>query len=640
MNTRINRDCLTLEQRDLSSWTRIHPEMLKHPETYKKRERAIRMYFTGAPLEEICETCKLTRQQLYRLIHRCLADHPDGNIYGWRGLIKYGRQKGYVRTAPSPGFLPDRQAGASGALRQLFERFPDIEDGVKKLWLKEPVDGVIPEPLATATTILKWFHDACRRKGLTSKHYPFSMEGLGRIAIWRYLDGLEQKFPEEVARARYGKKLAKQLAPERSATSADAIEKPGQRVQFDGHRIDAFFALIIPHPFGGTIRRLLYRLWLLVIIDVASRAILGYHISLNREYNSHDVLLCVRNAITPWKPRKLTIPGLEYPARGGLPCGILAPAAWALWDEFSYDNAKANLAKRCLKKITDVVGCGINPGPVENPELRGILERLFQTLEANGYHRLPSTTGSSPQDPRRDDPEKVAVDLEIALEHLYDLSDVLMAQYNTTPQQALGYKSPMDVLEFFFNDDRNIIRHVPEDQRGKLGLLDIEDVRTISGRGRRPYVDYCNARYESELLARSRHLVKQKVRLVIDPDDPRSIRAYLAGGNELGVLTAKGIWGKRPHSLDIRKTIFKLKKKRLIYVSQNQDPMRVYLEYLTAQKNNKHIAGKIAQSQPYFDPQILDSFAQVEESAAAEHEDSQTPLIIPDSAIVRRSFTF
>lgn len=61
------------------------------------------------------------------------------------------------------------------------------------------------------------------------------------------------------------------------------------------------------------------RIWLLVILDVFTRAVLGYHVSLNREYSRYDVIRTIEAALEPHRPRSFTLPGLGYGALGGCP---------------------------------------------------------------------------------------------------------------------------------------------------------------------------------------------------------------------------------------------------------------------------------------------------------------------------------
>jgi hypothetical protein len=371
------------------------------------------------------------------------------------------------------------------------------------------------------------------------------------------------------------------------------VTRPFQRGQFDGHRLDLSCGILIPHTHGGFIKRLLHRLWLLVILDVYTRAILGYHLSLNLEYNGDDVLLCVKNAITPWKPKTLTVPGLEYANGAGLPSGSVPGLEWVVFEELSYDNAKANLATRVIDKITSVIGCAVNPGPVESPERRAILERFFETLEEATGHRLPSTTGSSPQDSRRTNPDRVAEELEISLDHVHEILDLAIARYNATPHSGIGFKTPLELMAQFAADEESLMNTIPEDQRNQLGLLNVEFRRSVRGNiedGRRPYVNCEGARYRNEILARSPELIGKKLTLVMDPEDPRSVTAFFPDGAELGILTANGFWGITPHTLEMRKAILSLVKKRQLYLTENQDPVPVYLDYLATAKKSKATA--------------------------------------------------
>ncbi len=61
----------------------------------------MRLYLEGATDSQIKAACGISRGQTYRLLtERCLKQHPDGNVYGWRGLLPHARVKSYQRTAP------------------------------------------------------------------------------------------------------------------------------------------------------------------------------------------------------------------------------------------------------------------------------------------------------------------------------------------------------------------------------------------------------------------------------------------------------------------------------------------------------------------------------------------------------------
>lgn len=553
--------------------------------------------------------------------------------------MPYARQKPYVRTKHVRIQSSTQRGGRSGAFSQLLDLYPDLAIGIQKLLLKQTGDETIPEPRIPLMAILKWLLSACKKKGLTAKDYPFCTRSLGRTALWRYLKALINLNPGAAAKGRYGRDATRRWRVSGHGPSTEKVTMPLQKVQFDGHRIDMGCMILIPHTHGGFIKLPLQRLWLLAIIDVFTRAILGYHISLNAEYNAEDVLQCVKKAITPWKPMTLKIPGLQYAHGASFPSGVVPKLEWALFDEFCYDNAKSNLAKRVLNKLVSVVGCAINPGPVATPERRGIIERWFATLEEAGYHRVPSTTGSSPQDPRRADPEADAQNLEILLDHVYEITDLVIAKYNATPHSGIGWKAPLDLMQQYAADENSLIRTIPEDQRASLGLLNVEFARAVRGNiksGRRPYVDCEGARYRSDVLARSPELIGKKLRLVMDPEDPRSVIAYLPDDSEFGVLTANGFWGIRPHTLEMRKAILSLKRERLIYLIDNQDPIPVYLEYLANEKKGKATARALAKAQKAKQAYTIPT----KTATFADHNDAPEADLPVDQAQLTRTITY
>ncbi|MED2035505.1 hypothetical protein P4V74_30550 [Bacillus thuringiensis] len=250
--------------------------------------------------------------------------------------------------------------------------------------------------------------------GIKTNEYPLNTKKLAKKSLERFAKSLSKSHFIDVAKRNGDQAFMTAKNTGKGNKNNPMIIRPFERVEFDGHRIDTSIAIIFKTPEGDEIVEVMNRIWILAIIDVATRAVLGYHICLNKEYSSDDVLMCIRNAITPWKPKELTIEGLKY-----------SPiASYGIWDAFCYDNAKANLAKIVQNKLIDLISCSINVGPVAVPIRRSIIERFFRSLEQNGFHRLPSTTGSHLKDPKRKKPEENAVKYLISAEHLEELTDV------------------------------------------------------------------------------------------------------------------------------------------------------------------------------------------------------------------------
>lgn len=578
---RLHRENIPSEQRCWTNWPRVDQSQLDPAErtVFSRRLGAVRSYLDGRKHSFIAREYGIERAEVGRLLARCIKPHRDGRIYGERALIPGTHCASYRRSKVVEVQPAHAHGGASGALTQLFDRFPDLRELVEDLFTRRIKRGEINESRIPVKGIHKRFIDKCRALGITDG-YPFTTKWLGLRSLGKYLSHLLNE--HRALAARMGEDTARRAEVSEGAGNGASISRPYQRVQFDGHRIDAFFTILLTHALGHAVPVTLPRLWVLVIKDVLSRAILGYCLSLNAEYSARDVMLCIRRAVQPWQPRSLGIPGLKYPEHGGFPSAVIPELKGALWDELEYDNAKANLGHGPRSFLTEVIQSSLNAGRIKAPERRAFLERFFKTLEENGFHRLASTTGSGPGDSRRRDPEKSALKYEMRLEHLEDLLEVLIAQYNGTPHTSLGYRTPLEVLKFHVAQGIPI-RTLPEERRTDLALTGDKVIRTVRGQlktGRSPYVELEGVVYRNEVLSRSHELIGQRLALRVNPDDMRCVTAFLESGAELGVLTALGPWGRTPHTLEARRAINSLRARKLFAYTEGQDPILAYQEHL------------------------------------------------------------
>lgn len=104
--------------------------------------------------------------------------------------------------------------------------------------------------------------------------------------------------------------------------------------------------VMVPSPHGGTEPRKIHRLWVVVIMEVASRVVLGYHLSLRRECAAEDVLRAVKHALSQWTPRDLQFSDNAYVDKAGFASYRSHRFVGACWDEFSVDGALANICTR------------------------------------------------------------------------------------------------------------------------------------------------------------------------------------------------------------------------------------------------------------------------------------------------------
>ena len=75
----------------------------------------------------------------------------------------------------------------------------------------------------------------------------------------------------------------------------------------------------------------------------------------------------------------------------------------------------------------------------------------------------------------------------------------------------------------------------------------------------------------------------------------RQVRAFLPNGSELGFLKASGRWSQTKHSRKTRKAINSLIHRRILVLSEFDDPVQAYLRYLSLPKK---MAGGQASTPP------------------------------------------
>lgn len=585
------------EQIQTDLWPTIDVLLLSDSQKSKflMRKQAVEMYFENKHTQkEISEITGVKPKNLRRLIKRCLEACPEGSIWGFRGLIPQKNIQEYTKIKSVTGINDQKK---TGEFRLLLNRYPSIKERIDNLYLgklKKEIRG----PVMSPKVIYGHFINECRTHNIKMSEYPFNTEDQGYRSLQRYLVKLREKNFGKASK-RYGPDAANKA--KNSGTfeqNEPQIIRPYSRIQFDAHRIDAVFAIQIRTLAGDVQWVVVERVWLLVFMDVATRNVLGHYISLNKEYTAADVMICARNAIRPKERLTLTIPGLSYQDSAGFPSEKFDCCKWAAWEACSFDNAKSNLSKLVKDRMENLIECNTNPGPVAMPLRRANIERLFGILESLGFHNLPNTTGSHFKDPRRNNPEKKAIQYYISLDHLEELMDVLIANYNGTPHGGIDNLRPLEVLEQRLM--RGMIpKIVPENKRSELAFLQMNISATIRGDvkvGKRPHIYFAGEEYRNEILSQAGDLIGTKLNLHVNVDDLRSVKAFLPDGSEFGSLVAAGRWGLVPHSLKMRKEIKKLRKLRIIHYTEHDCPITVYQDYLaTMAQKQKRNANKYAE---------------------------------------------
>lgn len=219
------------------------------------------------------------------------------------------------------------------------------------------------------------------------------------------------KSPKDVLARRAGRKAARdRFAP---ATGSLEAKWPLSLVQIDHTLVDVMVV-------DSLTRAPIQRPWLTLAIDVYSRCVVGFYLSLEPP-SATSVALCVTHAILP-KTQWLAERGVE--------------ADWPMFGLFTrlhLDNAK-EFRSEALRRGCEQYNIAVDFRPVRTPHYGGHIERLIGTMMGK-VHLLPGTTFSNVREKGDLDPQKTAAMTIEELERW--LAHAVAGVYHRTLHSAL-----------------------------------------------------------------------------------------------------------------------------------------------------------------------------------------------------------
>ncbi len=310
---------------------------------------------------------------------------------------------------------------------------------------------------------------------------------------------LRAKSQSEIITRRFGRKAAR----DRFAPAVGSLEPkwPLALVQIDHTLVDVIVV-------DSVTRMPIRRPWLTLAIDVYSRCVVGFHLTLEPP-SATSVALCIAHTVlskVPWlSERKIE-------------------AEWAmegLIEHLHLDNAK-EFHSEALRRGCEQYGIGIEYRPVRTPHYGAHIERLIGTMMGK-VHLLPGTTFSDVGDRGDYDSEKNAVmtmdELECWLVH--EITGV----YHREVHSALG-TTPLAAWERGIAGDATSLGRgkpiaAPDPHRFLIDFLPIER-RLI----RREGISLHSISYWSDVL---RGWIGMPERMVVRYDPRDLSRIYLLG---------------------------------------------------------------------------------------------------------------
>ena len=250
-------------------------------------------------------------------------------------------------------------------------------------------------------------------------------------------------------------------------------------------------------------RRVLVRGYVMYAIDVASRCLWAWRVCLTRP-TEFDYLQLIQMGIRPKDELVKALGSQPYPVHG-MPRLTLADRGW----EFG--------AQRSRERVNDV-GIAVEHAAPYRPEMKGYVERVIGTFNTRWIHRLPGTTKSNTMELGDRDAEKEALELGLNIDQFERyLSLMIIEGYSNELHTEIG-RTPLEMWEHLATKN-GAARSWPTDAASQarldfLGLLDTGEVRVRTTVG----YEFANATFRPE-----RRDAPKKARLMIDPDDVRSI---------------------------------------------------------------------------------------------------------------------
>jgi transposase InsO family protein len=508
----------------------------------QSRISALKAFFLqGASCEEIENRYGVAKSSLYLMIEKALQPDEEGEYIGYRAAILQFRIKPNERHMDLTEEKDEQHVnGDAGRFSQLLACHPELDSLIRRYarLYKSRKEGGTRRLVDFHTGFLK----KCLELGICAPQYPFTREDKALRSFTRHLHKKAIEIAQEKrAQARGVEDLA--ILP--------PIE-PLQEVELDGHSLDLRLTVQEVDTYGLTCVTEILMLWVILVIDVFTRCVLGYSLALGKNYDQTDLLTAIYNSLAPYKRPPCVIPGLAYKVKGGFPSDKNPELAWCCGLVYKLDNAMSHKAKGVEVKLREVVGCIDDFGPPHKPNERAIVETFNRYLVDNFSHRVIGTTGAQPKDEiiKRLSPKGGDLSLLLTVEELHHALDVVISDYNGRPHTGITPHSPLQLFLRSVAERELIFPKLRPENRDIRKFTCRTAIVSVSQDGpQSAFINFKGARYRNlPVLSFS---VGGKVMIEWDPMNISYLRVYDLKGGYLGEVFPPSLWSS-PHSEKLR----------------------------------------------------------------------------------------
>ncbi|CAN7655969.1 hypothetical protein LJR034_005177 [Caballeronia sp. LjRoot34] len=607
---------LSVHNGDVSLWPRPADSEIPQPrERFFSIERALTLRFQGFPDKEVSAETGISAGNLSRLARRALLTNPaTGEINGLYVALKYFRAPGIRRRRSPPTRKSKEETGEAGedavahsssdlgqetrsdadrpkntqrgyawSLINFFEKNPRIEKIVVDSFLRR--GEFKAETKASAAVIARRMRAAALEDGVSEEEWPFCVDDRGYEAVRRFGLELLNSHTRPYIKARHGKQAARNYEKERPGLNIFEHMPMLSVRQVDFHSWDGNTVLHVVDPRGCDMTLPVCRFHVGIMIDEDPGALHGYVLVFELTPSADAFLEIIASALTPLPPVVGDgVPISLTPAGNFVISKIVPELAANAFAVLRTDNAYAMICEDSIGNTMDVTGCIFELGAVYSWWIRGKIERFNAHFERLTGHRLPSTLGTGPRDPMRDEPVRNALGFDVRLEQVVEAIDAFVEDHN---RGYVGRPTHGQTIENIVRTNLNnpssgvFARPLPKtghDDWTLLANLRIATVRAYPSRGVAPHLVAANCRYKLEGHEHRFDLNKSLVYVAIyRPNANIAIAIVVATNEYLGYLTPERLWRRAPVSLWMRNKLSKFVK-RARSRQGNQNPWDAYVD--------------------------------------------------------------
>ncbi|MFM0114948.1 calponin homology domain-containing protein [Paraburkholderia nemoris] len=517
------------ELRDTSRWPCPVESALDNTARFYRLKTAIQMRLSGKTYQAILSETGMVKPEVIRQIRRCLTESSPGQIIGFFALIRHRRIKSYVRVKPVEPDQLSSSAGAAGALGKLFREHPKAQKFVDRRFLVDDDDHGYAEAYITLSDLWRQFLYMLQKELKFSKSdWPFNTGNEGYKALRSYCDALVREYPERWLRVRKGRKVAWRAKTGRGIASLLEGLDPLVEVQLDYLMQDAAGVMHLKDA-NGLDHRIRVRRWYVgILAETSTSAVLGLYISLEVNPSADCALETVCSAFESEDHSTNRVVMQLLPDGKSLMVSLVPVLRMLTWALLHVDNAWCNSANDFVNNVIDATGCTVVFCSPRAWWQHPVIERVNGQL-VKGMHRLRSTYGSSPQDPRRNRPEEKAEEYEIDFEDLKALFVTSVYAHNASSGSETNFgKTRLEVFNHLLDSGNSeyLQQRLPIAKQSPQNLMLLwhcVDLKIAGNRetGKRPHVNVNYCSYTNPVLSADFGLVGETLRIWICRRDIR-----------------------------------------------------------------------------------------------------------------------